>query len=108
MSCRLGVVDFAEVDEQVLDSPGDGGVSFDLAGPTALVGVLDELVLDFQPGVEPWRVVRGGDELGAGQVEVTLAGPLGGKAEAATELEFGLEEVALEPVDGLRGQGAGP
>jgi hypothetical protein len=53
-------------------------VPFDFAGPAAFVGVLDELLFDLQAGPEPWGVVRGGDELGAGQVEVALAGAFGG------------------------------
>jgi hypothetical protein len=79
-------------------------VPFDFAGPAALVGVLDELVFNLQTGSQSWGVVGGGDELGAGQVEVAFAGAFGRQAQAVAELEFGLEEVALQPVDGLGGQ----
>jgi hypothetical protein len=98
---------FAEVGEQAFEPAGGGGVAFGLAGPAALAGVLDELLLDVQPGPEPWGVLGGGDELGAGQVEVALAWALGGQAQAVAEFELGLEEVGLEPVDRLIGQDAG-
>jgi len=57
----------AEVGEQAGEAAGDGGVPFGLTGPAALVGVVDELLLDLQPGSQPWGVLAGGDELGAGQ-----------------------------------------
>ena len=36
----------AEVGEQAGEAAGDGGVPFGLTGPAALVGVVDELLLD--------------------------------------------------------------
>jgi len=74
--------DLAEVGEQAGEAAGDGGVPFGLAGPAVLVGVLDELLLDLQPGSQPRRVLAGGDELGADQVEVAFTRPFLGKAEA--------------------------
>src|SRR6266567_4970687 len=96
-----------EVGEQAFQAPGDRGVPFHLPGPAAFAGVLDELLFDLEPGPQPWDVLGGGDELGAGQVEVALARSFGGQAQAVPELEFGLEEVALEPVDGLVRKGSG-
>lgn len=63
-----------------------------------------QVLLDFAPGAEPWRVLGRRDELRASQVEVALAGAFGWKAQAAAEFEFGLEEIGLQPVD--RGEGA--
>jgi hypothetical protein len=78
-----------------------------LAGPAALVGVLDELLFDVESGSQPRGVLAGGDELGAGQVEVALAWAFGRETQAVAEFEFGFEEVGLEPVHGLVGQDTG-
>jgi hypothetical protein len=102
---RLGV--FAEVSEKSDQAAGDRGVPFGLAGPAVLAGVVDELLLDLQPGSQPWGVLAGGDELGAGQVEVAFTRALGRQAQAVAELELGLEEIGLQPVHGLVGQDAG-
>lgn len=75
-----------EVGEQAAQAAGDGGVAFCFAGPAALVGVLSELLLDVQPGLQPRGVFGGGDELSAGQVEVALAGTFGGQAQAVAGL----------------------
>jgi hypothetical protein len=44
---------FTEFGEQFADGAGDGSVPFDLAGPAALDGVLDELPLAGQPDLQP-------------------------------------------------------
>jgi hypothetical protein len=51
-------MDLAEVGEQAAQAAGDGGVAFCFAGPAAFGGVLDELLLDVQPCLQP-RGIRG-------------------------------------------------
>jgi hypothetical protein len=75
-------------------------VSFDLTGPAAFGCVGDELFFGVQPFLQPGDVLRCGDELGAAQVDVALARTLLGQAQAVAELEFGLVEVGLQPVEG--------
>lgn len=89
-----------EVGEETGDSPSGGGVAFDLAAPAVVGGLGRESQLGGVSLAEPGCVGRGGDEFGAGQEEVALAGAFAGKAEAVPELEFGLEEARLEPLDG--------
>ena len=73
-------------------------MAFGLAVPAVFGRVEGEGLFDVAAGAQPGRVVGCGDEFGAGEVEVAFAGPFGGKAQAAAEFEFGLEEVGLEPV----------
>jgi hypothetical protein len=89
-----------EVVEEAGNSPGDGGVAFDLAVPAVVGGLGGEVQLGGVSLSEPGCVGRGGEEFGACEEEVALAGAFGGEAEAVPELEFGLEEVRLEPLDG--------
>jgi len=52
-----------------------------------------------QAGAQAWGVGAGGDELRAAQDQVALARSLGGQSQAVAELELGLQEVGLQPVD---------
>jgi hypothetical protein len=58
-------------------------------------------LLDGEAGAEVRLVLAGGDELGAGQDQVAFTGPFLGQTQAVPEFEFGLEEVGLQPVDGI-------
>ncbi|WP_326608184.1 hypothetical protein [Streptomyces sp. NBC_01800] len=103
-----GIVErLAEVGQQLLDAVGGAAVAFDLAVPAVVGGVGGEGVLELAPCSQPGCVDGCGDELRAGQVEVALAGALGGEPQAVAEFEFSLEEVRLQPVDGFLGQGSG-
>ena len=75
---------FAEISKQLLDALAGAVVAFDLAVPSTGSGVEGDGLLDLAAGAEPGRVLGRGDELGAGQVEVALARPLGGQAEASS------------------------
>ncbi len=55
-------------------------------------------------GPQPRRVVARRHELRTGKHEVTLARAFLGQPQAVAEFEFGLEEVGLQPVHGLRVQ----
>ncbi|MEU0835396.1 hypothetical protein [Streptomyces sp. NPDC005969] len=101
MVVRAGFGALAEVGEQAADSVGEGVVPFDLAGPAALDGVLGKLLLAGKPGAQARGVLAGGEELRATEVEIALAGSLGGCPQTVAKSEFGLEEVALEPVEGV-------
>ena len=98
----------AEFGRKAADPVGDGVVSFDLAGPAAFNGVLGQLLLAGEPCPQAWGVLAGGEELRAAQVEVAFAGPLGREPQAVAEFEFGLEEVGLEPVQGVLADPAVP
>ncbi|MFE4869909.1 hypothetical protein [Streptomyces sp. NPDC056682] len=87
----------AEVGQESVDAVAGAAVALDPAVPAAFGGVVGEGLLDFTSGSQPRRVLGCRDELRAGQVEVALARAFGGKAKAAAEFEFGLEEVGLEP-----------
>jgi hypothetical protein len=76
-------------------------VAFDFAFPAAFCGIVSELPLQAEAFAEPRRVLRGGDELGAGQVEVAFARAFLGQAQAVPEFQLGLVEVGLEPVQGV-------
>lgn len=52
-------------------------MAFDLAVPTARGGIKGEGLFDLAAGPQPRGVLGCGDELGAGQVEVALAGAFG-------------------------------
>jgi hypothetical protein len=71
---------FAEVGRQLFDAPAGAAVPFDHTVPATLGGVTSEGLLDLTSGPQPWGVVGCGDQLGAGQVEVALARPLGRQA----------------------------
>ncbi|WP_171075125.1 hypothetical protein [Nonomuraea basaltis] len=96
-----------EIRKERFEPPSHGCVSFDLASPAPFAGVLDQLLFHLQPGPQAWGVVGRGDELGAGQVEVAFARTFAGQTQAVTEFQFGLEEVALQPVDRLRWESTG-
>ncbi|MFI2354571.1 hypothetical protein ACH5AG_07775 [Streptomyces anulatus] len=89
---------FAEVVQEAADALGDALVALDLAVPPAGFSVGYQLLFSAESFAQSWSVLGCGDELRAGQVEVALAGPLLGQAQAAAEFEFGLVEVGLQPV----------
>lgn len=95
-----------EFDQQSGDAAGSGRVAFHLAVPAALGCLCGEGALGGMPLEEPWGVGGGSDEFRAGQVEVAFAGSLEGEPEAVSELEFGLEEVGLEPLHRRCGKSA--
>ena len=53
---------------------GGAAVAFDFAVPAVFGGVVCEVVFQSVSGPQPWGVGGCGDELGAGEVEVALAG----------------------------------
>jgi hypothetical protein len=67
-----------EVGEQPGDAPGDGLVAFGFAGPSLLGGLGGQLELGAVSFEQPGGVSGSGDELGAGQEQVALAGAFGG------------------------------
>src|SRR6185312_1179644 len=75
LEAARAVEGMAEVSEQLLDALAGAALAFDLAVPAAFGGVDGERFLDLAAGAEPGRVLGRGDELSAGQVEVTLARP---------------------------------
>lgn len=85
----------------MLDALIVGLVSFDLAVPASLAGVVDELRFGGQSLLEAGGVGGGVEELRAGEDEVAFAGSFLGQAEAVAEFEFGLEEVGLQPGHGV-------
>jgi len=86
------VAGFAQLGEQRADPAGDALMAAGLAVPAALPGIGGKLALQAQALAEPHRVVRGSDELGAGQVEIALARAFPGQAQAVAEFQFGLAE----------------
>lgn len=104
---RAGLGALSEIGEEAADPFGDGLVPFDLARPAAFDGVLGELLFTSEPGPQARGVLARGEELRAAEVEVALAGPFGGCPQAVAEFEFGLEEVGLEPVQGVLADPAG-
>lgn len=101
VAVSIGRFDAAGVGEEAADPVGDGVLSFGLAGSAAFDGVLGELLLAGEPGPQARWALAGGEELRAAEVEIALAGPFGGCSQAVAEFEFGLEEVRLEPVQGV-------
>jgi hypothetical protein len=67
------VARLAEFGEQAAYAVGGALVAVDFTLPAAFFGVIGELALKAEAFTEPRRVPRGGDELGAGQVEVAFA-----------------------------------
>ena len=74
----------AEVAEQAAEAVCDALVPVGLAFPAAFPGVVSELALKAEAFAEPRRVLRGGDELGTGQIEVALARAFLGQAQAVS------------------------
>jgi hypothetical protein len=94
-------VGLAEFGQQSVDALGGALMAVDFALPASLSGVVGELGLDAEAFAEPRGVLGGGDELGAGQVEVAFARAFLGQAQAVAEFQLGLVEVGLEPVQGV-------
>jgi len=67
-----------------VDALGDALVAVDFALPASLSGVVGKLLLEAEAFAEPRRVLRGGDELGTGQIEVALARAFLGQAQAVS------------------------
>ena len=70
---------FAEVAEQAADAVGDALVAVDFTLPAAFHGIVGQLPFQAKAFTKAWHVLGGGDELGAGQVEVAFAGSLLGR-----------------------------
>jgi hypothetical protein len=64
---------FAEVAEQATDAVGGALMAAGFAFPAAFFGIIGELPLQAQAFAKSWRVLGGGDELGAREVEVAFA-----------------------------------
>src|SRR5205807_597844 len=71
--CVLRVAGFAELAEQVADAVCGALVAIDLAFPAAFPGIVGQLSLQAEAFAKTRRVLRGGDELGACEVEVAFA-----------------------------------
>jgi Domain of unknown function (DUF4158)/Tn3 transposase DDE domain len=98
---------FAELVEKVREARGGAAVAVDLAWPASLLGVFGETQLGLAAGAESRGVLGCRDELGAGEVEVALAGAFARQAQAVSEFELGFEEVGLQPIDRGAGELAG-
>ena len=97
----VGGLGFAKFVEEAGNAVGGALVALDFALPAAGLGVVGQLPLGTQPRPQSRRVLRGGDELGATEVEVAFTRAFLGQAQAAAKLQFGLIEVGLEPVQGF-------
>jgi hypothetical protein len=97
MPCR-DVGRFAEFGEQAADAVCGALVALDLALPAAFSGIVGQLPLQAKAFAKTRCVLRGGDELRAGQVDIALTRPFLGQTQAVAELQLGLVELRLEPV----------
>lgn len=67
-----------EVGQELVDAACDGFVAFDFPIPALGSCLVGEGEFGCVAVPEPWRVLRRGDELRAGEEQVALAGSFGG------------------------------
>jgi hypothetical protein len=63
---------FCKVNEQLLKTLHDTLMPFYLSLPTTSRGILDEPQFDFSSMAQPRSILGGGDELGTGEIQITI------------------------------------
>ena len=72
---------------------------FDLSCPTPATRIFGEIELEAMACPQPRCIGASGDEFGAVQVEVAFTGAFFRQPQTMAEFEFGLQKVALQPID---------
>ena len=72
---------------------------FDLSCPTPATRIFGEIEFEAMARPQPRCIRSGGDEFGAVEVEVAFTGSFLRQPQTMAEFEFGLQKVALQPID---------
>ena len=84
--------------DALLNATHRAAMPLNLATPPMVRCVLDQFELTGATGAQTWRVFAGGDEFGAGQIEVAFTWTFLRQPQAVAQFELGLEEVRFDPI----------
>lgn len=95
-----------QIGKESVDLLHCAAVPLDFACPAVGFRVGDQLDLSLAARAQAWCVLSRRTELRTGQVQVTLTWSLLRQAQTVAQLQFGLEEIAFQPIDGVGRQRA--
>jgi hypothetical protein len=90
---------FTEVFKQLVDSTNGCTVPFFLFDPTPHFCIRGKREFSLSAHTQTRSVGRRGDKLCTREVQIAFARSFFRKSQTMPEFEFGLEEVALQPID---------
>ena len=91
-----------EVFKQLVDSTNDCTMTFFLLDPTPKFRNRYKREFSLSAHSQTRSVGRRGDKLCTREVQISFARPFFRESQTMPELQFGFEEVALQPIDGGR------